>query len=1191
MASTKNLRPLVINIRHEHAAGSEFTWNKLQSPKEFIGDIITPEIDLKNNEEIGRVISGIPTPFARPAMFKYAMSYVAESGHAPTPVETFYKSLQDEWKGLVACLALDNQPITVEKIDLAYSDGKPVASTSNIYEPKGALGNMLSLDADLWRDQVAQADATQRAKPFLYVIRYNGIIIGGTAPESLLFTAPAYELKVKSIFYSEITRKFVDPLSANPGREDLEKLLVYVRHVSNEMETYRSQFSRMPETQQLQNFLQRWLEDIELEQDRKGYDRNPNAIVPNLSKFGSPFDAVFNFKTTLFGWGGRISSDPSALGLPDGVRPIEVELSELLLDPATSTVAEIPLDHDDDVNRLGVHLLRATCEGSDRFFSLPLSEKGLAIFQDELEGLLKNAGGKKSRLNALYDAATETLRVTLQVDVNGTMTSFERHYREPTLVEGQRVVCWPDFVSRIWNKYYLYSELPHNGGELKAFPLRADRTSFHLITEGTGADFHFKKVAANGRKTDDDSTVNIIVEYDMNKIASTEIQYEVYESADPFKGVELHLKNKPAGYVLFQKLTTDSKFALRDYRNINDKLSPVRTGFDFGSNNICVSYAGEDHTPRLFYFNNRRRFLVGVDVQDNDKAAAAPHEVFFFQNERTPSNHVKSMIMLHDPRRVVGHDSDDANALGEVVKGGLPVFETNIPVENSADNRYKVRFANQDSFILYNMKWSNDRRENAYKASLLKALWLKTYAELLEENKYPESLVWAYPSAMETHRRTEYGKLWLDVGTINPLGGADRTFQNAKVAAIPDRRSGEPRRAIASDEPKAQTEAFSVCKHALGLESIQVDKRGLMIGLDVGGSTTDILCLAEKRHAQRTDEFPKTLIKEGSIRLAAGRLAAATAKSPKFQQVLKSYCLKKKIFIHGITVPPERLNENTAPFYYNLIVDRLQTSAELIDFYRSLSGDCNDLFTLNAFMTGLIMFYAGQLAHRIRQTQEDNPQDYHEPFSEVTIGCFGKGGRMFDWLGAISQDTANNYYYDCFFAGYGPHAVEHLRNFRIVPTHERFVKAEVSFGLSGTHEVHDTNDAIAELVGEDGFDYNGEPVDEIDAVEGRFFQNFGSQFTTPTEFPRFLAFSRIFRDFSREYFGFNLPSLEQDIRGMRLQAYVSNLPEYRAAQLAFQSTRSGAGSPAGEFEFVAPIIILEGMCFLDTVLAPKLFGR
>jgi len=46
---------------------------------------------------------------------------------------------------------------------------------------------------------------------------------------------------------------------------------------------------------------------------------------------------------------------------------------------------------------------------------------------------------------------------------------------------------------------------------------------------------------------------------------------------------------------------------------------------------------------------------------------------------------------------------------------------------------------------------------------------------------------------------------------------------------------------------------------------------------------------------------------------------------------------------------------------------------------------------------------------------------------------------------------------------------------------------------------------------------------------------------------------------------------------MKLMNYLQSIPEYQ------QATRED------QFDFEMPIIILEGMCFLDTVLMNKLF--
>ena len=57
----------------------------------------------------------------------------------------------------------------------------------------------------------------------------------------------------------------------------------------------------------------------------------------------------------------------------------------------------------------------------------------------------------------------------------------------------------------------------------------------------------------------------------------------------------------------------------------------------------------------------------------------------------------------------------------------------------------------------------------------------------------------------------------------------------------------------------------------------------------------------------------------------------------------------------------------------------------------------------------------------------------------------------------------------------------------------------------------------------------------------------------------------------------NIKKLVNDINNMKLMNYLQSIPEYQ------QATRED------QFDFEMPIIILEGMCFLDNVLMNKLF--
>jgi len=1203
MAEIKNLKPLVITTRNVQASGSEYIWNKLQNPEVFIGGIITQEVNIENSDELNKLISGIPTPFARTAMFKYAINYVGQAGEELTGLMSFYKTLQDEWKGLVACIALDNQPLSIEKIILDYSDNKSIEETLNLYEPKGSIGNMLFEDKSMWCNQQEQLDITRKNSPFLYVIRYNGTVIGATSPESFLFTAPVYNINSNKGFYSSITKKFTDPLNASLTREEIEKLYVYVNHINNSIDAFVAQFTRkVPDVQRISTFLNNWLSEIRLKAESSGYEIDENAIVPNLNKFKPPFDKLFNFQTTLYGYGGRISSDITTLNLPEGISAVEVELAELLLNPDLCTVSEIIFDDTKDAANSGVHMLKAISDKGDRYFTLPLSEKGLAIFQDEIEGLLESGGDIRSNLTSIYDLETKTLQVTLQVDVNGNITSFTKKYKEPVKINGQKVICWPDFISKIWNKYYLYSELPHNAPELKVFPLRANKNDFRLITEIIDGKYQFKKIAVNGKKINSDDSADIIVEYDINKLGSSDLKYEIYESTEPFKGVEFQFKSKPSGYLIFKKIET-SPSTLKD-RRVNSLDIPVRVGFDFGSNNICISYSDIGGSPKTVTFKNRRKFLLGSEISNNDKVPAVPHEVFFFQNEQTDGNFVKSMIMIHDEKRLKDIEVDPKKVISEAVKGGFPVFEKNMPVENSDDNTHFIKFSSQPSHMKYNMKWSNNDKENGYKEGLLKLLWLKTYAELYAERRYPVALIWAYPSSMNVQILTKYNNLWDQVAKENPLSG----IENAVVAKFFDRfrsssatndsstgRRGGIKRGNVTEQITneiitqpinglyAQTEAAAVCKFAISVKLLNVDPRSIIIGFDVGGSTTDVLCISDKKSgdASNPDNSEATLIKQSSIKFAAGRIADATKKSKKFQEVLKSYCRKKELHIHGITVLPEKLNSNTSPFYYNLIVDRLKDESELSEFYTIIAADCPELFVLNAYITGLILFYSGKLANRIHNEQTNNTRDFTGVFENVTLGFFGKGGRIFDWLLAVNETSGFDYYQACFDSGYGPNSQKDVKQFFIEPCDNSLVKTEVSFGLSSEYKLNIHSDTIKELIGEEGYTSNGALIESFDAVEINYMQNFGkSQFLPPREFKTFNSFFDIFSEYSKQTFGVNLSNLKDQINSMSLAPYVQNIPEYKMA-----------ASRPEEFDFEAPVIVLEGMCFLDTILMEKLFGK
>ena len=80
-------------------------------------------------------------------------------------------------------------------------------------------------------------------------------------------------------------------------------------------------------------------------------------------------------------------------------------------------------------------------------------------------------------------------------------------------------------------------------------------------------------------------------------------------------------------------------------------------------------------------------------------------------------------------------------------------------------------------------------------------------------------------------------------------------------------------------------------------------------------------------------------------------------------------------------------------------------------------------------------------------------------------------------------------------------------------------------------------------------------------------------------------------DFADVYFKiatgmFGLPLTQQDFmqgfNNMNIASYIKQLPEYKLAQ---ESKQKGDSQ---EFDFIAPLIILEGMKFLEDVIYKKI---
>ena len=371
---------------------------------------------------------------------------------------------------------------------------------------------------------------------------------------------------------------------------------------------------------------------------------------------------------------------------------------------------------------------------------------------------------------------------------------------------------------------------------------------------------------------------------------------------------------------------------------------------------------------------------------------AKPYELFFIQKERSKGQ-IKSMLVAHDTNRL----KDQANDRKHEVRGGIPLFEKNLPIRgiptNNASTNYEIQIGNQSALVKYNMKWDNDQIENDYKYAFLKTLWLQINAELFEQGFKPTKLKWAYPGAMSRTIQGKYTTLWADVtDSVTPIYS-----------------DGSPVKLDANNDIAKTTEGKAVACYATtnnrnmpggGLTPAQ---QVLAIGYDVGGSTTDILMLLE---SAETGENEFTLAKESSILVAAHSISDAAKRSSKIRDTLKRFLSYKKIHIYGI----ENINEDTAAYFLNAVFDRLDKH-ELQSLYRYFhTYDCTEVFAIASYVCGLILYYTGQLAARVIEKQGLTIDRFDK-------GFYGKGGNIFNWIITVMPEAGRAYYEECFMAG------------------------------------------------------------------------------------------------------------------------------------------------------------------------------
>ena len=1164
-------------------------WNDLTQVENYVEKIELPK--LNTDTDIQNILTAIPSPWARAYMqyaallrpyftdpFRKSADYAGETKDTVQGMDSLYLSLQEEWKGLIALLALKSENINVERIVLEYvddlkydelNDAQRFERVKNVYQLKGAFGNMLFADSNVW-GAVDRPDGEYNP-PYFQLIKFDDILIAATHPRSLAYPAAHYkELENKNISWFK-KGKLVDPLHHLKAPE-LDKLYHYVNQIRKNLETYDSKFSKNEvNTINLKKFLQDWAQEIRLfvEQKHTDFKMRDVGVLDFFNEFHSPFDIVFNIDMKIYKHEGKYLTENVTGDLE------ELNPDQLLLDAKKSKIILLKSGGFNDY--LATALEAIGDDGEKYFFSLPLSELGLREFYSNLNTLLKFGKGDKN-ISAKYIKSIESVEVTLEVEIDGHKTPFSKIYKIQNVNEplDTNVVLWPNFTASNWNSYYMYSEVLHNDDKIKGIPLisKSDDYEELMYKKGTENELYYITDELDVPDHLQQADAHLLVSYDKDRLKGSDLKYEIYNSNVPFKGIELRgnegdYDDYNCGYILLDDSKSDAE---KGIINLDEnELAKVDVGIDFGSTNTTISYRTGDDASTVLSSRNRRRFLLGHDINDNN-SLAKPNELFFFQNDE-PGYFYKSSLLTHHRFRLKNAPSSFAN----VITGGFPVWEENLNIIGGDEEKVLLDINNTNAEILHDLKWRKQDQHIKNKKAFLKTIWLLINAELFSDNKRPVSLSWSYPTSMPNSVRHDLEGVYSEmVNTIVPIN--DNSVNLAQIG-------GDKNLPY-----KVLSESEAVSEYVLNKGGVSVSKDTVLINFDIGGTTSDISILVNDPGDKRAN-----LIRQTSAKIAANRMSTAAKFSKDLRKCIEYFVKKNQLNIKCLEEFDK--NSDVSTYLLNIVFNKLEKNK--IDgslFYNQCwnpdddtldRGETRGLFAIASYISGLLLFHTAQKVRGLIENGELKQKKYH-----IKFNSFGKGGRLFDWLrNGVNENEANKYYEDCFRLGSqrDSNDLDIIASFGNYEVAEN-TKKEVAFGLVNKYESFKSDSKSgSEVIGEDGYKFKGKPLSWNQEITPEMIHEFGEalEFPTNSELPRFTLFIDRYISLVRDWNVFDTSVIKSEISNFA-ERKLENYVKTDAAWIDHKMTANKL--ELKDFKLTASPFLYEGMCFLDEVLIPKLYS-
>lgn len=1064
-------KALLISSNVQSPNGSTGVWNNINNiASAYIKGIQTGNLlNTINAQTLQALISGVPSPWARAKLFKYALdSFGNPAANANSGLNQYYNILVGEWKGLLAVMALYPGRI-------AFSSPLSLNLNGGQYDIASSFGRMLFEDTDIWSNQIELAK-NPGAQPFIQLIYYRGKLVGGTSPLTAVFTGVDYSdlgsLASDIPWYRngifETPDRYLDP-------QQLQKLYHFVKNMNVNAQSFantvNSQRGNKPciNFTQFQTVGQNWEQDLQNTANATLQAVGPVAKYSNLEV---PFSLLFDSNVPLYRTANGTFTFTNAPGV-DLVGDINSLLSDdkFVIGWSEEATTSHSL-HDGPVYLLKVQKLN---EQTVHFFSLPLSEQAIEMFRNSLPGILGYVPDQGITMKgSLNDNGQLVVTLTLQVNGNAVQLN-PKEYEVQWQLRPQKVILWPNFMANDWTHYYIYSQRT-DPSQPEFLPFFKDRNNGNSIIKDRFGKFLTPNNFADADPDAPAVMVKTLVETPANAGNTLPADYEINLMDTPVLGLKATITQgvttMTAGYLIVRSTE------IQDY-STRPRTNTATIGFDFGSNNTCVFYRDEQsNQTHPVCFKNNRAMLVGQEVAITDRVAELD-ELLFFSNYESDNGQFKSWLQEHDGRT-------NRFTQMEEIAGGVPVNRPNVQVNKMTDRIIET----QAGVLHYNMKWLNDNLGLQKKGAFIKSLWLQTCAYLFTNDIIPANIEWSYPGAMMARDVNDLHQIFCALKNVTPL-----QMVNVNIA-------------------EGTTESEAVCSYAVGVSEFGLAVDSMFLGIDVGGSTSDILLLA--RDTQNNGQ--PTLFAESSIRLAAGvffnTLNGNGSGSQQFRNALVTFHGGHNTGVNVMNIKEivRQENCNKAPYYLNCIFDQLKPQ-EYDIFYQSLAANARFVFTIPAYVTGGLLFYSGMLVGKALKEGK-----LPENLQQIDILPFGKGGRLFHWLySAAGHQSTDAYYEECVNAGIK--SITANADIRVVLRNQIAVnnKTEVARGLCETTPgfVKVVNLRSEDICGEQNVYFRKgserEPIASDMTLDGKYFFN-PSQFEL-TELDNFNKFMDMFLNF------------------------------------------------------------------------------